>query len=123
MDLNIIEEKDNKFFKRTEVLFSVKHPKMSTPSKEQLEEELGKKYKKETDFILIDYIFTKKGMNESVVKAKICEEKQIKEKKEKKPKEEKPEAKPKQEKPKEEPKEEKKEVKGDKSEAQADKKK
>lgn len=89
MDIEVVNEKDNIFFKRKELELKLKHPKAATPSKQELKKELVKKYKVEEDHIIIDYIFSKKGINESKAKVKIYKEKpkiKIKRSKEKKEK-------------------------------------
>lgn len=128
MELKIKEEKENPFFERKELEIELKHTGAATPSKQEIVKELATKYSAPEDHILIDYIFTKKGISESIVKVKIykkkpkIKEKKVKEKKEKRPKPEvvKKEEKPKKvEKPKEQKVEKKKKVKEEKSETQA----
>lgn len=75
MEIEIIEEKDNIFFKRKELRLKLKHPKTSTPSKQEFTKELAAKYKAGEECIVIDYIFTKKGLGESEAKVKIYKEK------------------------------------------------
>ncbi len=101
MEIEIKEEKDNPFLKRKELRLEIKHVGEATPSKQAVIKEIASKYSVPEDHIEINYIFTKKGVSESVVKAKIYEEPIAK------PKEEKTEEK------KEGPKEEKKEVKNE----------
>lgn len=121
MELKIKEEKENPFFERKELEIELKHSGSATPSKQEIVKELASKYSAPEENILIDYIFTKKGISESIVKVKIYKKKpKIKEKKVKKKKEKakpKKEEKPKvEEKPKieEKPKEVKKEKVGEK---------
>jgi len=86
MEFDIVEEKDNIFFKRKELKLRLKHPNASTPSKQELIKGIAEKYKAEEDCIVVDYIFTKKGLGESEAKVKIYEEKpKLKEKKGEKP--------------------------------------
>jgi len=75
MDIKILEEKDNKLLERKELKFCVKHEKAATPKKQDLIKELAAKYSVEEDHVVIDYVFTKKGMSLSDVKAKIYKEK------------------------------------------------
>jgi len=120
MEIKVKEEKDNPFFERKELLLELKHPNSKTPSKPELLKDLTSKYSAPEENILVDYIFTKKGITQSVAKVKIYKEKpKIKnvEKKEEKPKEE---DKPKEAKPEPKKQEEKKEAK---SEAQTSEKK
>jgi ribosomal protein S24E len=86
MDLKILTEEENKFFNRKELKIELKHPNAATPTKVALLKELVTKYSAPEENILIDYIYTKKGSNESFAKVKIYKEKpkiKVKEKKEK----------------------------------------
>jgi len=145
MEIKILEEKENPFFERKQLKLILKHTDSATPPKAELVKDLATSQKVDATCILVDYIFTKKGLNESVAKVKIykdaskvpkpkevkeevAEEKPKEKKVEEKPKEEKPkvEEKPKEEKPKEEkaqdkPKEDKKEEKVEKNETQTSK--
>lgn len=92
MDFDVLEEKENVFFARKELQLSIKHPKLATPKKQELVKELSEKYSVPEDQVVVDFIFSKKGLNESVAKVKIYKERpKIKQKKEEKPKEEKSE--------------------------------
>lgn len=120
MELKITEERENIFFQRKELKLELEHTKEATPTKAGLAEELAKKYNVDPACVVVDYIFTKKGLAMSVAKAKIFN------KPVKKPEEEpkKVEEKPKEEKKAEEkPKPEKAEIKkGERAEAQISKK-
>ena len=95
MNIKVIEEKENPFFERKELTLELTHEGAATPPKDRLLEEMSSKYKVEKDFILIDYIFSKKGVNKSIAKVKVYKKKpkikKKKEKLEKKPKEQKAE--------------------------------
>jgi len=107
MDFKILEESDNKFFNRKDLKIQLSHHGMPTPKKEELAKELASKYSVPEYQVLIEYIFNKKGIGESVAKVSVYREKIVKKvKKVKEPKE----------KPKEQPKEQSKE---EKHEAQA----
>ncbi|MFH0710952.1 MAG: hypothetical protein V1944_00040 [Candidatus Aenigmatarchaeota archaeon] len=87
MEMEIVEEKENKLLSRKEIKMNLKHPKLSTPSKSQIVKELATKYSSPEENVLIDFILTHKGTNESFVKAKIYKEKpktKVKKKEEKK---------------------------------------
>jgi len=75
MEITIVEEKENPFLNRKEIKLRLKHLGESTPSKATLIKELTSRYSVEESQILIDYIFSVKGMGESFVKAKILPEK------------------------------------------------
>ncbi|MDI6798412.1 MAG: hypothetical protein QMD12_00200 [Candidatus Aenigmarchaeota archaeon] len=82
MEIEIKEEKDNPFLGRKELRLELKHDRAATPSKQQLIKELASRYSVPEERVLIDFIFTKKGVSESIAKVKICKEPKIKEKKE-----------------------------------------
>jgi len=94
MEFEIIEEKENILLKRKELKLKIKHPQSPTPKKQDLIKEIAQKYSVPEDHIIINYIFTSRGVQESTAKIKIYQEApkiKIKEKKaEEKPKEEKP---------------------------------
>lgn len=75
MDITIQEEKENPFFKRKELSLLLKHPKSATPTKALLIKELASMYKADESQVVVDYIFTKKGISESFAKVKILQEK------------------------------------------------
>ncbi len=81
MEIEIKDEKENKFFERKELELKLKHSGTSTPSKKDLTKQLASKYSSPEENVVIDFIFSKKGLGESVAKAKIYKEKpKIKEK-------------------------------------------
>jgi len=75
MEWEVVDEKENKLLNRKEIKLNIKHPKLSTPSKSQLVKELAAKYSCPEENVLIDFILTHKGTNESFVKVKIYKEK------------------------------------------------
>jgi len=117
MEMEIIEERENVLLNRKELKITIKHEGKPTPSKQEVYAELAKRYSVPEENIKIDYIFTKKGVGESLVKAKIYPHKirEVEKKEEKaegEAKEEKPEEKKAEEEGKEEnPEEQKEEVK------------
>lgn len=75
MEIEVREEKENPFFERKELKLDLKHLKSKTPAKQELIKELASKYSAPEENVVIDFIFTKKGMGESYAKAKIYKEK------------------------------------------------
>jgi ribosomal protein S24E len=75
MQLEVVDEKENKFFGRKDVMIKIKHEGKSTPSKADVVKELAERYKVDGSQILIDYIFTMHGIGESKAKIKILNEK------------------------------------------------
>jgi len=96
MDFDVLEEKENVFFARKELQLVIRHPKSATPKKQELVKELSVKYSVPEEHVVVDFLYSKKGTNESVAKVKIYKEKpRVKEsakKKEEKPKGEESEA-------------------------------
>jgi small subunit ribosomal protein S24e len=75
MEITIQEEKYNPFLKRKELKILVKHENEATPSKESIKNFLKEKFKVDDSQIKIDYVLSKIGLAESLVKAKIYDEK------------------------------------------------
>jgi len=98
MDIKVLEEKDNILFNRKDLKLEIKHHGMPTPKKEEIVKEVALKHSVPEDHILIEYIFNKKGIGESIARVKIYKEKvivkakKVKEKPKEQPKEEKHEA-------------------------------
>jgi ribosomal protein S24E len=75
MEIVVVDEKENPFFKRKEVVLVLKHDASSTPSKAELVKQLAATNGVDESQVVIDYIFTKKGISESMAKVKILKEK------------------------------------------------
>lgn len=89
MNYTVIEEKQNELLKRREMKIEIDHLLAATPSKADLLKELAAAYSVPEENILIDFIFTHKGIGKSVAKVKIYQEKpKVKEKKQKEKKNE-----------------------------------
>ncbi len=73
--VSVIEEKDNPFFKRKEVTLLLKHDSVSTPSKAELVKMLATSNGVDESQIVVEYIFSKKGVCESLAKVLILNEK------------------------------------------------
>lgn len=71
MDIRIIQEKDNKVLKRKEVLMEIEHKDRATPSRQELTNELSKKFNVPADKIYINYILSKRGEQKARAKVKI----------------------------------------------------
>lgn len=83
MQIEVVDEKENKFFNRKDVIVKLKHEGAATPSKSEVVKELANKYKVDESQIVIDYVFTMHGLNESNAKVKVLNEKpKVEEKKE-----------------------------------------
>lgn len=89
MEFKILEEKENPFFGRKELKVELRHTATATPKKQELIKELAVKYSVPEENVIVDYIFTQKGLAESIAKVKIYKEKpKVKEKKAKEVKKE-----------------------------------
>lgn len=73
--MTIVEERENPFFKRKELIVLLKHDAESTPSKAEVVREVAAANKVDESQVVIDYIFTKKGISESLARVKILKEK------------------------------------------------
>jgi len=94
MKIEIIEEKDNPFLKRRDLMIMIDHAGQPTPKKDDLVKFLAEKYKVENEKVEVVYIFSETGIARSKAKARIWKEKpkvkKGKEEKEKPTEEEKP---------------------------------
>jgi ribosomal protein S24E len=75
VELKVIEEKENPFFKRKEVLFLIKHETSATPSKAEITKAAAGANNVDESQIVVDYVFSKVGIPESMAKVKILKEK------------------------------------------------
>ncbi len=82
MEIEIIEEKENPFFKRKDLKINVRHLGTPTPSKADVSKELSEKYSVDVAQVQIGYIFSQRGLGESFVNVKILNEKPKEAKKE-----------------------------------------
>lgn len=73
--MNIVQENENMLLKRKEVVLEIKHGNAATPAKTEITSALATRYSVDPEHVVVDYILTRKGVNESVVKAKIYKEK------------------------------------------------
>jgi ribosomal protein S24E len=89
MNYTVVAERQNELMKRREMKIEIDHLLVATPSKAELLKELSAAYSVPEENIVIDFIFTHKGIGKSVAKVKIYQEKpKIKEKKMKEAKKE-----------------------------------
>ena len=77
MQATVIEEKENPFFKRRELTLLLRHEASSTPTKAELAKMLAASNGVDESQVVIDYIFTKKGIAESLAKVKILKERPV----------------------------------------------
>lgn len=71
MEIEIDLKKDNPLLNRTEIKFTVKHQGEKTPNREIIRSELAEKINAKKENIIIDYISTGFGIQESSGYAKI----------------------------------------------------
>jgi len=105
MEIKIVKEKENAFFKRKDLTVEIEHSGVSTPKTDDIVKELAAKFSVDETQVVIDYVMTKSGLSESTAKVKILNEKPPKV--EKKPEEKAAEEPAAKEEPKEQPAEEK----------------
>jgi len=103
MEIKIVKEKDNPFFKRKDLKVEIIHTGAPTPRTDDLEKELAKMYKVDETQVSVDYILTKRGIGESTARVKILKEKPVVVEKPKEAPREAPKEAPKEEKAGEEP--------------------
>lgn len=77
MEIKIVKERENPFFKRKDLGVEVKHIGEPTPRTDDLKKELTKICKVDESQILVDYILTKRGVGESTAKVRILNEKPL----------------------------------------------
>jgi ribosomal protein S24E len=99
MEIKVLKELNNDFFKRKDLEIEIAHLGQPTPKTDDLKLELAKKYSVDESQVLVDYILTTRGVGKSRAKVKVLKEKPVvvkkKEEQKKSKKEEKPAEKPK----------------------------
>lgn len=75
MEMKALQERENELLGRKEVKFEMNHLATATPTKASVVKELAAKYGVPEDHVVVDYIFTHKGVASSEVRAKIYKEK------------------------------------------------
>jgi len=73
MEITVTEEKENPFLKRKELKLRLKHLSSATPAKADIVKELAAKYSVADDQIVINYVYSVKGLSESIAKVKILQ--------------------------------------------------
>lgn len=76
--MDVLEEKENPFLKRKDLMLLVDHTGSATPKIDDLTNRLAEKFNAEPEKIEIVFIFSQKGVAKSKVKAKIWKEKVVK---------------------------------------------
>lgn len=85
MKINILKEKENPFLERKELELQIIHTNEPTPSKNELIKKIGEMFSVKETHIKIDYIFSRKGLQEAFAKVKIYKKPIPQEVKEEKP--------------------------------------
>ncbi len=86
LKIDVLDERENLFLKRKDLMLLVDHAGSATPKTNDLIVKLSEKFKVDQEKIEIVYILSQKGTAKSKIKAKFWQEKVIKKEK---PKEEK----------------------------------
>lgn len=71
MEIKIIQQKENPFLERKEIMLQIIHTNEPTPSRQELMKEIIKMFNTEEEKVQIDYILSKRGKPEAVAKIKI----------------------------------------------------
>lgn len=74
MEIQIIKEKDNPFFNRKDLVLSIKHAGTATPKTAEVKKDLAEKYSVHDSQVVVDFIMSKRGLQESEAKVKILNE-------------------------------------------------
>lgn len=75
MKIKVVKERDNPFFKRKDLTLNIVHTGGPTPKTDDLKKELAEQYKVDPTQVVVEYIMTQSGLNESTAKVKILSEK------------------------------------------------
>lgn len=75
MEMKILQEKENHLLGRKEVKLEMDHLAAATPAKASIVKEIAAKYGVPEEHVVLDYVFTKKGVASSEISAKIYKEK------------------------------------------------
>ena len=75
MDMKIVKEVDNPFFKRKDLIIEIDHKNEATPKIDDIKNTLVGRYNVDITQVVVDYVMSKTGMSKSTVKAKILNEK------------------------------------------------
>jgi len=78
MEIKIIKERENPFFKRLDLMVEISHKSAPTPRTDDLIKELAPKFGVDESQVVVDYILTKTGSAESSARVKILKEKPVK---------------------------------------------
>ncbi|MEM5797897.1 MAG: hypothetical protein QXP39_00620 [Candidatus Aenigmatarchaeota archaeon] len=71
MKLEVVQERDNPILKRKELLLNIEHTGKATPTRVELLPVIAKQVNVDEKHIIIDYIRTSTGTNNSLVKVQI----------------------------------------------------
>ncbi len=75
MEIKIIKEKENPFFKRKDLTIEIFHKGKPTPKTSEVVKEIASKFGVDESQVIVDYILTKSGFSESNAKVKVLNEK------------------------------------------------
>jgi ribosomal protein S24E len=77
MEIKVLKETENPFFKRKDLVLDISHASGPTPKTDDVKRELAAKYNVDVSQVVVDYIMTKSGLNVSTAKVKILNEKPV----------------------------------------------
>ncbi len=76
MEIVVVSRRDNPLLRRTEVRFRVRHPKESTPAREELRQALAQELEATKDIVIVDHARSVFGRSESEGFAKVYKTKE-----------------------------------------------
>jgi ribosomal protein S24E len=89
MEIQVVKERDNPFFNRKDLVLNIVHTGTSTPKTIEVKKDLAAKYNVHDSQVVVDFIASKRGLQESEAKIKILNERPPVVEEEEKPAEEK----------------------------------
>ncbi|MCX6820666.1 MAG: hypothetical protein NT016_01835 [Candidatus Aenigmarchaeota archaeon] len=78
MQIKVVRESENAFFKRKDLDLEIAHAGEPTPRTDDIAAQIAAKYGVDKSQVVIEYVLTKKGSNESLSKAKILKDRPVK---------------------------------------------
>lgn len=75
MEIKVLKEYENPFFKRKDMMLEISHAGGPTPKTDDVRKELAAKCNVDASQVVVEYIMTKGGLNISTARVKILNEK------------------------------------------------
>ena len=78
MEITVVNERENVFFRRKDLELEIAHAGEPTPRTDDIIAAMAAKYGVDRSQVVVVYIMTKKGSNESVAKVKVLQDRPVK---------------------------------------------